>query len=99
MSISLTNYRFARTGGILSTSTREEIFHRARCGQSNSKHRRQQRWIGKSAALLLALCATFTAARAGAMVFTVTTTADSVPGSLRQAILDANANAGGYDRV
>jgi IPT/TIG domain/S-layer homology domain len=31
---------------------------------------------------------------AGAATFTVTTTADSGPGSLRQAILDANANAG-----
>src|SRR5687767_958172 len=33
-------------------------------------------------------------ARALLAVFTVTTTADAGPGSLRQAILDANANAG-----
>jgi len=31
---------------------------------------------------------------AGAMTFPVTTTADSGPGSLRQAILNANANPG-----
>ena len=44
----------------------------------------------KSSALLLCLAA----ASAGAATFTVTNTADSGPGSLRQAILDANANAG-----
>src|SRR5262245_31683824 len=36
--------------------------------------------------------------RAAAGVFTVTTTADSGPGSLRQAILDANALPG-YDNI
>ena len=50
-----------------------------------------------SLARLLLLGAGLTAAATAAVpgsTFTVTTTADSGPGSLRQAILDANANAG-----
>jgi hypothetical protein len=43
-------------------------------------------------AALLVVCAT--AMGASAATFTVTNTADSGPGSLRQAILDANAAAG-----
>ncbi|MBK7145727.1 MAG: right-handed parallel beta-helix repeat-containing protein [Xanthomonadales bacterium] len=40
------------------------------------------------------LFATFSAASLQAATFTVTTVSDSGPGSLRQALLDANANAG-----
>jgi titin len=47
------------------------------------------------AALLLLLCfALVLPGEVQASTFTVTTTADSGPGSLRQAILDANSNAG-----
>src|SRR5262244_1177599 len=46
---------------------------------------------GRSAAFSLIL---FLAVPLSAATFTVTNTADSGPGSLRQAILDANANAG-----
>ena len=43
---------------------------------------------------LVALLLAFSASMAAAATFTVTNTADSGAGSLRQAILDANANAG-----
>src|SRR4030095_15012568 len=43
-------------------------------------------------AFIALLCVLSSAASAA--TFTVTTTADSGPGSLRQAVLDANANAG-----
>ncbi|MET0618762.1 MAG: S-layer homology domain-containing protein [Thermoanaerobaculia bacterium] len=43
---------------------------------------------------ILTLGSVLLAAGASAATFTVTSTADSGPGSLRQAILDANANAG-----
>ncbi len=46
--------------------------------------------------VVLSLCA---AVSARAAVFTVTTTADSGTGSLRQAILDANANPGPHTIV
>lgn len=44
--------------------------------------------------VMLASCA-FVASNLSAATFTVTTTADSGPGSLRQAILDSNANGDG----
>ena len=44
--------------------------------------------------LATALAILFSADLAGAATFTVTTTADSGPGSLRQAILDSNAATG-----
>jgi hypothetical protein len=44
--------------------------------------------------IVLCLAALFAAARLSAATYSVTTTADSGAGSLRQAILDANANAG-----
>lgn len=48
----------------------------------------------RAALLVLAGCAAFAAMPVRAMTFTVTTTADGGAGSLRQAMLDANATAG-----
>jgi hypothetical protein len=58
--------------------------------------KRQQPPLSGAAVLLgaLTLCAVLTPALAGGATFTVTTTADSGAGSLRQAILDANATLG-----
>src|SRR5574338_301090 len=48
----------------------------------------------KSTAALVALLLAAAALPLGAATLTVTNTSDSGPGSLRQAIIDANANAG-----
>ncbi len=47
----------------------------------------------------LSVCVALAAAAVSAATFTVTTTADSGPGSLRQAITDANASAGPHTVV
>ncbi|HEX6586971.1 MAG TPA: CSLREA domain-containing protein, partial [Solirubrobacterales bacterium] len=53
------------------------------------------RWLRYALPLALALVALYAAVgQAASMTFTVTTTADTGAGSLRQAILDANSNSG-----
>ena len=101
MVIDLTNRRPASAAGKHCHSAGETIVG-GRCRPAEKKPPHAQRWIGNSAALLLALCAVFAATRACAELFTVTTTADSGPGSLRDAIMKVNNTPGGnviYTRI
>ncbi|MFN8524775.1 MAG: right-handed parallel beta-helix repeat-containing protein [Chloroflexota bacterium] len=53
-----------------------------------------RRWLSAAAPLVALTLAVLTTTSADAATYEVTTAADSGPGSLRQAILDANANPG-----
>ncbi|HYX46657.1 MAG TPA: hypothetical protein VE820_07535, partial [Sphingomicrobium sp.] len=70
------------------------LTYRQAGGRAGSNTRVRRTRPSPSAALALSLQVLLLAPALPAATFTVTTTADSGAGSLRQAILDANANAG-----
>ncbi|HZM91026.1 MAG TPA: hypothetical protein VFF31_31180 [Blastocatellia bacterium] len=64
----------------------------------NTKTTFMKMLIKAALAATISVCAALSATTASAMTFTVTNTSDAGPGTLRQAILDANANPG-PDRI